>query len=1098
MKLQYLLVWLLLLFSAERALAQATLVKEIYPLATGSIDASIKGVPIGNKFLFAADNSVNGKELWISDGTDAGTVMLKDIKPGTRTTSSNPQSFFTFQGIAYFYINLGGFYTPYELWRSDGTADGTYKIGDEETVSNELEIADNTLYFISDNGLIQKDLTKAGYKTIIDRSYNSDLNNFPAKAANITRQNGNWLFMAQSVQNKYKQALFQSDGTKAGTRKVANLGDNDGKITATKSGKLAFFGNDDGTYGAELWVTDGTAGGTKMVKNIAPGGLSSFISLAYYSLNFYQIQPLQDKVLFVADDGTTGNELWISDGTEAGTKLFKEFTAGKNGTTFYFYNPSDVGTDLIYFAVNNKELWRSDGTEAGTYMLATDPNGEFNYVRKLGDYIYYRDGDGRKVYRLDGRPASSQVVGTLTNSLYGYYSGPGDFLIAGNNMFYSGNQDATGWELWKLPFCDHQATISAPVGASFCTGASIDLQAGGSGGAGPFTYKWTSGTDNLGTNAKLTVNKTATYTVDVTDSRGCTISTSVQATETKNLPIGISGSTAYCAGDAVPLSGTAAGGTAPYVYQWFQNSSRITGQTATTLTVNTTGTYSLSVSDSKGCTGTSTGLFVSQKPSPSATISTNGTTVVQPGSSLSVVMTTPAASGQTYQWFRDGVAIPGATNNNYLATQAGGYTVQVNRDGCTATSSLTRLAVGLAVNLVGSPTFCVGGSTSLTVTPTTGDAPYTYQWRLGNTTVGTSSTITVSTAGSYSVTITDSKGVTGTLPAIDVTQRPVPTATISAGGPLVLQPGASVVLSAPVLAGQTYVWLRNGTAIAGATGATYTANLAGDYTVTVTRDACSATSVPTRVSLALQAAITGATQLCSGQSVTLVAGNTNGEGPFTYQWRQNGTVLNVLGNTLIVNTGGDYAVTITDSKGLIGVSPVFSVSQKPSPNATIAATGQLPLQPGTSAILSVVAVPTQTYQWFLDGQAITGATGSSYTVTQGGSYAVLVTRDGCATNSGGYVVGLILATEPIVAGLTLEASPNPTSHLLRVRLMLDEPAPATLRLFNTMGRQIQTHSFSQPQQTHEHQFDVGNVPAGMLLLRAEVGHKQLTRKLLKE
>jgi ELWxxDGT repeat protein len=1075
---------------------QASMVKEIYPLATGGLESSIEAAVVGNKLLFAADNSTNGQELWISDGTDAGTFMLKDLEPGTRTTSSNPQKFFTYQGVAYFYTHLGNWYDPWKLWRSDGTVAGTYQIGGAETNDNQQLIVDNTLYFISNNGLILKELDKTGHRTILDRSYNTDINTFPKNATQVGRMGANWLFTANSASNRNDLALYHSDGTKTGTKKLINLSNTDGELAATASGRLAFFANDDGSFGAELWITDGTTAGTKMLKNIAPGGLSGFNSLNWYP-EYHPLFTVGERALFVANDGTTGSELWVSDGTETGTRLLKEFTAGSTGTSFHFYSALEVGTDAVYFRVNDREIWRSDGTDAGTYRLTSRTDNEFYLFRKSGDSFYYRDISNRRLYRLNGRPDNSQVIGTLQNIDGGWW-GAANYLLAGNTVFYAGNTNTTGWELWKLSFCDHQARISAPVGASFCTGASIELEASGAGGAGPFTYKWTSGTNNLGTNAKLTVNQTGTYSVEVTDSRGCAISTSIQAAESRNLPVAISGEAGFCAGTSVPFSGTAAGGTAPYTYQWRQSFSNIAGATSTTLNVNTSGTYSLSVTDSKGCTGTSNAVSVSQKSSPSATISTNGATIVAPGASLSVILTTPAASGQTYQWFRDGVAIAGATNNNYLATVAGGYTVQVNRDGCSATSSVTRLAVGLGVTTSGTPSFCVGGSTSLTITPTTGDAPFTYSWRLGSTTISTSNTATISTAGTYSVTVTDSRGVIGTIAALQVTQRPVPTATITANGPLVLQPGTSVVLSAPNVAGNTYQWLRNGTALAGAVGATYTANTAGDYTVTVTQNSCSATSVPTRVSLALLATLSGANQLCSGQSATLVAGNTNGEAPFTYQWRLSGSVINATGNTLIVTAGGTYAVTITDSRGLIGVSSDFAVTTKPSPNAAISSVGQLPLQPGTSAVLSVVAVPTQTYQWSRDGQALAGATGSSLTVTQAGTYGITVTRDGCVSSSAAFPVALILSTEPTALGLSLEASPNPANGLIRVRLTLDEAAPATLRLFDSSGRQVRMHPFGTAQRQHEHRFDLSNVPSGILYLRAEVGDKQLTKKIVKD
>lgn len=1089
--------WLLLLLSAGRVWGQATMVKDIFPLSTGSmggfVDGSrgaFQGATLGNKVLFGADNSVNGRELWISDGTDAGTFMLLDILPGGRTASSNPITFYQYKNLVHFYTFPTN-KSNYELWRTDGTAQGTYKIGNDETAWYYITNgpSDTTAYYLHPNiGLLLKNMTKIGYRTVLTRSTNSDLTSFPGDETQIARLEKNWLFIAGARSNQFGNALFISDETVTGTKKVVDLATSNRKITATRSGKLAFFAHDDGSLGTELWVSDGTATGTKMVKNIGPGGLSSINTS-------YNIWALQDQVLFVANDGVSGNELWISDGTEAGTRLFQEFTSGSGGTNFVTLN---LGDGLLYFSpTNSNNLWRTDGTVKGTFILSNNTTvGSMAYSRKEGNFIY--SVSAGNLIRLSGQPNDKQIIGNLSN-----FSGGADccgqtgFAIAGNNVIYAGYDGTNGTELWKLPFCEHQATISAPVGASFCAGASIDLQASGSGGAGPFTYKWTSGTNNLGTNAKLTVDKTGTYSVDVTDSKGCTVSTSIQASQTTNLPVGISGPTAYCAGSTVPLSSTVAGGTAPYTYRWLVFESPVNGATSSSLLVNTSATYSLSVSDSKGCTGRSVGLQVNQKPSPAATISATGPTVVAPGSSLSVILTTPAASGQTYQWSRNGATLAGATNNSYLATQPGDYTVEVNRDGCSVVSSVSRLAIGLAVGITGPPNFCLGGSTTLVVAATTGDAPYTYRWQLGNATVGTGNSLVVSTVGNYSVTVTDSKGVTGTLPAVVVSQRPTPEATIFANGSLLLQPGASVVLNAPTTAGQTYQWFRNGTAIAGATGNTYTANTAGDYTVMVTRDGCSATSVPTRVSLALVAAITGANQICGTESTTLVAGATNGDAPFTYQWRVNGSVLNVLGNTLVVSTAGNYAVTITDSKGQIGVAQTITVSQKPLPNTAISVVGQLPLQPGTSAVLSIVSVPSQTYQWLKDGAAISGATTNSYTITQAGSYAVRVNRDGCSATSLATVISIITAIEPGAEGIGMEISPNPASEVCLVKVVLDKAAPLELQLINAGGKAVRAWSSGKAARNHETTLSISDLPAGLYLVRATANDRRAVSKLIK-
>jgi ELWxxDGT repeat protein len=140
-------------------------------------------------------------------------------------------------------------------------------------------------------------------------------------------------------------------------------------------GYLAFFAAADDTHGEELWVTDGTVAGTKMVKDINPGAGSSDINW---------ITRFNDKVVFAADDGTNGMELWISDGTETGTYMVKQIHDWGDGS-----NPNaftQINENQFVFRARNVDselytsgsaagavqywLWVSDGTEEGTELIA--------------------------------------------------------------------------------------------------------------------------------------------------------------------------------------------------------------------------------------------------------------------------------------------------------------------------------------------------------------------------------------------------------------------------------------------------------------------------------------------------------------------------------------------------------------------------------------------------------------------------------------------------------------------------------------------------------------------------------------------------------
>ena len=137
-----------------------------------------------------------------------------------------------------------------------------------------------------------------------------------------------------------------------------------------EGGYKAFFEAVDAEHGGELWVTDGTPAGTKLVKDINPGVNTSNVS---YLTRF------NDKVVFSADDGENGQELWISDGTEAGTYMVADIhvleSSNPQGfcqideTRFTFF-ATDLDSETFSESGSQQWLWISDGTEEGTQLVA--------------------------------------------------------------------------------------------------------------------------------------------------------------------------------------------------------------------------------------------------------------------------------------------------------------------------------------------------------------------------------------------------------------------------------------------------------------------------------------------------------------------------------------------------------------------------------------------------------------------------------------------------------------------------------------------------------------------------------------------------------
>lgn len=124
-----------------------------------------------------------------------------------------------------------------------------------------------------------------------------------------------------------------------------------------------FFRADDGVHGFELWVSDGTAAGTRMVKDIHPGANNSLQSNPYFAV-------MNGRLYFEATDGVNGRELWVSDGTAAGTQMLKDINPGSSNSTPTFLT---VVNNRLFFAAFRPdvgtELWVSDGTTAGTRLV---------------------------------------------------------------------------------------------------------------------------------------------------------------------------------------------------------------------------------------------------------------------------------------------------------------------------------------------------------------------------------------------------------------------------------------------------------------------------------------------------------------------------------------------------------------------------------------------------------------------------------------------------------------------------------------------------------------------------------------------------------
>ena len=289
-----------------------------------------------------------GKELMKSDGTPAGTVVVKDI--ATEAPGWNPGSYptdLTTVGNYVYFTAMGGESRvpglPNELWRSDGTEAGTVKVMEFDGTNGaanarDLFDAGGTLYFRTDAPVSQgwddpvteqiwkSDGTSAGTVKIADfawPSVDSWGSDYPGSdRPGMAFVNGTVFFPASSGAAPDDVELWKTDGTPAGTVMVRDI--NPGAAaslpaTLTPFGGRVYFSATDPAGGRELWSSDGTAAGTARVADLNPGPTSS---------NPVVWNEIDGRLYFTADDGTHGQELWSTDGTDSGSIMVHDVRPG--------------------------------------------------------------------------------------------------------------------------------------------------------------------------------------------------------------------------------------------------------------------------------------------------------------------------------------------------------------------------------------------------------------------------------------------------------------------------------------------------------------------------------------------------------------------------------------------------------------------------------------------------------------------------------------------------------------------------------------------------------------------------------------------------
>ncbi len=409
------------------------LVKEISPGSGSSLIHYGMAADGDARLFFGANDGTYGPELWVSDGTEAGTYMVSDLQPGT--AGEYPRQITCTNGLVFFTLprNLD----ERELWRSDGTAEQTFFLNAFTPPSAAtLGIGDVLFFRGSDPGYHYNDELWRSDGTIEGTWRVKDLNGIPpgSSPTEFTDVNGTLFFRTSS-------GLWKSDGTEIGTVLVGPGVRAEG-ITNV-NGRVFFTGSNDpgNPPDRELWVSDGTTLGTYRVKDIFPGQNASRPS---------QLTAAGSKLFFNARRQIAGPyELWVSDGTEEGT-IMVDGTGGSRLTSLdgvaYFWR---FGT------LAGWQLWKSDGTPQGTVPTATIVPASIEFTPDefvaVNNKLFFAADDGVHGLELWCYNPEFEVAFLVADIWPGPESaGPILLTRVGTGLFFEAWNATSGGELWSL------------------------------------------------------------------------------------------------------------------------------------------------------------------------------------------------------------------------------------------------------------------------------------------------------------------------------------------------------------------------------------------------------------------------------------------------------------------------------------------------------------------------------------------------------------------------------------------------------------------------------------------------------------------------
>ncbi|MBK8365753.1 MAG: gliding motility-associated C-terminal domain-containing protein [Bacteroidetes bacterium] len=544
-----------------------------------------------------------------------------------------------------------------------------------------------------------------------------------------------------------------------------------------------------------------------------------------------------------------------------------------------------------------------------------------------------------------------------------------------------------------IPTAINPQVVATNVNCNGGTNGAVNTNP--SGGTGPYTYSWNPGG---ATTQNITNLSAGNYTVTVTDANGCTSTSLANVTQPTAITGAINPTQPSCGANNGSATVVPSGGTGPYTYAWSPS-----GGTAATASGLGAGNFSVIITDSRGCTGSSN-IILAAPSSPVVFVAGITNSSCQSPTGNITVSVSGGTGPYNYAWSPSGGS--GATASNL---QPGVYTcIITDAMGCSSSATATIGAPATVIASISASTdeTCPGNLDGTATASEAGGTPgYTYLWTPSGNTAATATGLT---AGQYTVLVTDAVGCTSSASVV-ISTSPAINAAISST-PVLCNGSTTGSLSVVASGGNgtlTYSWSPSG-------GTNTTANnlSAGTYTVTVTdANGCTLTTTSTLADPALLSNSISSTGSICGQatgSATVVA--SGGTSPYSYAWTPAATNTATLNNLAT----GQYSVVITDANNCTSTATI-AVADLPGPVVSLSTVSDVSCNGGTNGSATVQVTGGSaplTYSWSPSGGTATSASSLS-----AGNYTVLVTDvNGCTSTTP------VVIAEPALLTTTLTAS----------------------------------------------------------------------------